>query len=228
MTNFKNNDRVSVPSCSKFIKLTAMSSLAMLSFSAISTPLVSSVTVHAATNQSVNSTKTTTGVEDAQPQLVKESDVQELIQDKLATATPDQMNEIAQKVRGAVTTTVQGNETIMEIKDSALEHAYLSVLAPNVLVVGNRKTGVTKIVWHGAMKKGNADLYLSKRTLVGAHAGAAAVGLLAIVALTYEENYKKAAKTMGYAIKQTVASSKVKNGKIFEMRHWTSIKVKNQ
>lgn len=228
MTNFKNNDRVSVPSCSKFIKLTAMSSLAMLSFSAISTPLVSSVTVHAATNQSVNSTKTTTGVEDAQPQLVKESDVQELIQDKLATATPDQMNEIAQKVRGAVTTTVQGNETIMEIKDSALEHAYLSVLAPNVLVVGNRKTGVTKIVWHGAMKKGNADLYLSKRTLVGAHAGAAAVSLLAIVALTYEENYKKAAKTMGYAIKQTVASSKVKNGKIFEMRHWTSIKVKNQ
>ncbi|MFC6254986.1 hypothetical protein ACFP1H_10395 [Secundilactobacillus hailunensis] len=227
MTNFKNN-RVPVRSCSKFIKLTATSALAMLSFSAIGTPLVSSVIVHAATNQSVNSTKTTTGVENAQPQLVKESDVQELIQDKLTTATPDQMNEIAQKVRGAVTTTVQGNETIMEIKDSALEHAYLSVLAPNVLVVGNRKTGVTKIVWHGAMKKGNADLYLSKRTLVGAHAGAAAAGLLAIVALTYGEDYKDAVKAMGSAIKQTVKASKVKNGKIFEMHHWTSIKVKNQ
>ncbi|GAX01675.1 hypothetical protein [Secundilactobacillus silagei] len=106
MTNFKNNDRVSVHSCNKFIKLTAMSALAMLSFSAISTPLVSSVTVHATTDQSLNSTKTTTGVENALPQLVKESDVQELIQDNLATATPDQMNEIAQKVRGAVTTTV--------------------------------------------------------------------------------------------------------------------------
>lgn len=138
------------------------------------------------------------------------------------------MNEIAQKVKGATTTTIQGDQTIMEIKDAALEHAYLSVLAPNVLVVGNRKAGVTKIVWHGAMKKGNADLYLSMSSLVGTHAGAAAASLLAIVALTYLEDYKDAIKAMGTAIKQTVASSKVKNGKIFEMRHWTSIKVKNQ
>ncbi|WP_089109775.1 hypothetical protein [Secundilactobacillus mixtipabuli] len=54
------------------------------------------------------------------------------------------------------------------------------------------------------------------------------VGLLAIVALTYGEDYKDAVRAMGYAIKQTVKASKVKNGKIFEMHHWTSIKVKNQ
>ncbi|GAX01674.1 hypothetical protein [Secundilactobacillus silagei] len=116
----------------------------------------------------------------------------------------------------------------MEIKDSALEHAYLSVLAPNVLVVGNRKTGVTKIVWHGAVKKGNADLYLSKSSLVGAHAGVAAANLLLIVVQAYRENYRGAISAMKTAIKQTVTSSKVKSGKIFEMHHWTSIKVKNQ
>lgn len=69
---------------------------------------------------------------------------------------------------------------------------------------------------------------MSTSALVGTHAGAAAASLLSVIALTYAEDYKDAVKVMGTAIKQTVASSKVKSGKIFEMRHWTSIKVKNQ
>lgn len=227
MTNF-NNDKVSTRSHSKFIKLAAMSALAMLSFSAVSTPLASGITAHAETVQSAKATNATTTDTSAQPQLIKEADVQQLIQDKLTTATPDQMNEIAQKVKGATTTTVQGDQTIMEIKDSALEHAYLSVLAPNVLVVGDRKAGVTKIVWHGALKKGNADLYLSKDTLLGGHAALAATDLLLVVYKTYRFKYKNALNSMRGAISNTVAASKVKNGKVFMLRHWTYAGSKNQ
>ena len=115
----------------------------------------------------------------------------------------------------------------MEIKDSALEHAYLSVWRKR-LSSWQQKNRRYEIVWHGAVKKGNADLYLSKSSLVGAHAGVAAANLLLIVVQAYRENYRGAISAMKTAIKQTVTSSKVKSGKIFEMHHWTSIKVKNQ
>ncbi|MCH5462953.1 hypothetical protein HC026_07035 [Lactobacillus sp. LC28-10] len=213
------------------IKLTTLTALTMLTTSVAVVPLSEGITAQADT---VTSSKTMNVVNSAnvntfaQTQLVKEADVSQLIQNKINDASEAQMAEITQKVKAATTITTQGGQTTMEVKDAAVEHAYLSVLAPNVLVVGNRSSGVTKIVWHGAVKKGNVDIYLSKNTIIGGHAGLAAVNLIKFGVNMYAENYFGAVKSFGAAIDHTVKASKVKNGKMFKMRHWKYAGSKNQ
>lgn len=91
-----------------------------------------------------------------------------------------------------------------------------------------RSNGVTKIVWHGAAKKGNLDLCVSKNTLEVYHVASAAGNFSMIFINAYFANYPKACLNLVKAMKATVSVGKLKNGVHFRVRHWTSIKKYNQ
>ncbi|GEO66228.1 hypothetical protein [Levilactobacillus spicheri] len=96
------------------------------------------------------------------PKFVSQDKADEIINDYLSTANDQQLEAIQQKVASSVRTTVNGDETTVSIDDDVAQTAIMSVIAPNTSVFQERaKSGTTKLVWHGAAKKGNVDVYIS-------------------------------------------------------------------
>ncbi|TGD17493.1 hypothetical protein [Levilactobacillus suantsaiihabitans] len=96
------------------------------------------------------------------PKFVSGTQADQIISDYLSTANDQQLEAIQQRVKSFVQTTVQGNKTTVSISDDVMQTAMMSVIAPNTGVFQTRSgKGTTKIVWHGAAKKGNVDVYIS-------------------------------------------------------------------
>lgn len=123
-----------------------------------------------------------------------------------------------------------GNDTVVTITDDAMISYYeqQGYSIPVSLLGRSAHNGVTKIIWHGAAKHGNFDLYLSKNTLTLYHALMAAGNLSMIIVNAYFANYPKAALSMVSAIKNTVKAGHTTRGKHYKVRHLNSIHVYNQ
>lgn len=123
-----------------------------------------------------------------------------------------------------------GNDTIVTITDDAMISYYeqQGYSIPVSLLGRSAHNSVTKIIWHGAAKHGNFDLYLSKNTLTLYHALLAAGNLGMIIVNAYFANYPEAALSMVNAIKNTVKAGHTTSGKHYKVRHWSSINVYNQ
>ncbi|MGL5896311.1 MAG: hypothetical protein ACRCZN_04950 [Lactococcus lactis] len=112
------------------------------------------------------------------------------------------------------TVEVKGDDTIVTISDSDM-YSYLGSQGINVGRLGMlRSNGVTKIVWHGAVTRGNVDLYFSKNwlntmTAIGVGAIAGAVG-----ALLPGAGWGAAVG----AISAAISSQSFSNGQIFLIR----------
>ncbi|MFC6254989.1 hypothetical protein ACFP1H_10410 [Secundilactobacillus hailunensis] len=161
----------------------------------------------------------------ATPHLLTEDQAWNLISAKLESATEAQKQQIQQKIKASTNIEKDGNDTIATVSDISIERAYMSVLDPSALIVSARSTGKTKIVWHGAAKKGNVDIYLSAKwlnwlkdlpantavsvamyallTLAGGGAGVLNYALGKVVKLALDENIKH-----------------FKTGRVFKFRGW--------
>lgn len=95
----------------------------------------------------------------ATPHLLTEDQSWNLISAKLESATEAQKQQIQQKIKASTNIEKDGNGTIATVSDISIERAYTSVLNPSALIVSVRSAGKTKIVWHGAAKKGNVDSF---------------------------------------------------------------------
>lgn len=128
------------------------------------------------------------------------------------------------------TVTYSGDDTIVSITDDDMLNYYgqQDTQSPFLVLAKSAHKGVTKIVWHGAAKKGNVDLYLSQTTLTLYHSLIAAGNLGNVILQSYFANYPKVAKAAVNAIKHTVQAGHITSGKQFKIRHWTSITTSNQ
>lgn len=125
-----------------------------------------------------------------------------------------------------------GETTTVSITDKQLVD-YLDsqgAAVPNELRMASmsRAQGVTKVVWHGAAKNGNVDVYLSKNTMVTLRASYVGAQLVNQIIQMYLGNYWGAAKAMASTIANTVKLASVKDGKVFKVRKWTSLTTANQ
>ncbi len=131
---------------------------AMFVESGIATTVAHADTVSESTS---GTTGTSTQVK-AYPKFVSEEQADQIINDNISTLTSQQVEAIQQKVKSYARTTVDGSDTTVSISDDAMQTAIMSVIAPNTAVMQTRSgKGTTKIVWNGAAKKGNVDIYIS-------------------------------------------------------------------
>ncbi|NLR10428.1 MULTISPECIES: hypothetical protein [Lactobacillaceae] len=109
---------------------------------------------------------TSSQVSNAYPKFVSADKADQIIDNYLSTADAQQLQEIQNKVESVAKTTVDGEDTTVSISDEAMQTAIMSVIAPNTGIFQTRSSkGKTKIVWHGAAKKGNVDIYISSHML---------------------------------------------------------------
>ncbi|GEB74831.1 hypothetical protein ACLOB2_03745 [Levilactobacillus brevis] len=117
-----------------------------------------------------------------------------------------------------------GSDIDITIMDSTIAGAYDSALNDRPFSENRNYSGKTHIKFHGALKKGNMDIYIGKDMLTLMHAGLGAKGLVMIIVKAAGDDYIGAAKSLASAIQQTVKAGNVKTSVHFTIRHWTSIK----
>ncbi|MFC6254697.1 hypothetical protein ACFP1H_08895 [Secundilactobacillus hailunensis] len=164
------------------------------------------------------------------PELITEDQAWDLIQTKIASATAEQRQQIQQKIKSSMNIEKNGDETVATFSDISIENAYISVLDPSALIVSARKTGTSKIVWHGAAKKGNLDLYLSAGMLNKLKKGSISAGVgIVMTALLYAAGGPAggfAAASLNAALKFVVGAvikeniKHFKAGRIMKIRNW--------
>lgn len=127
---------------------------------------------------------------------------------------------------------VNGDTTTVTITDQQLVQ-YLDdqdIEVPDELRTSamSRKPGVTKVIWHGAAKNGNVDVYLSKNTLLTLRASYVGAQLVNQIIQLYLGNYWGAAKAMASAIANSIKMATIKHGKVYKVRNWKSFTSVNQ
>lgn len=158
----------------------------------------------------------------ATPHLLTEDQAWNLISAKLESATEAQKQQIQQKIKASTNIEKDSNDTIAIVSDISIEKAYMSVLDPSALIVSVRSAGKTKIVWHGAAKKGNVDIYLSAKWLnwlknLPANT-AGSVAMYALLTLAGGELNYALGKVAKLALDENIKH--FKTGRVFKFRGW--------
>ncbi|MCE4051013.1 hypothetical protein [Bacillus sp. Au-Bac7] len=83
-----------------------------------------------------------------------------------------------------------------------------------------RGAGVTKVVWTGAKKNGNVQLYLSKVALTTIKGIGVAGSMCWYIINMAFQNYVLAARSMAMAIVGTISAGNTKNGRIYTVKSW--------
>lgn len=122
--------------------------------------------------------------------------------------------------------TKNGSDTTIIVADSVVIGAYDAVITGKPFSENRAYHGKTKVVWHGAAKKGNLDVYISQSALGGAYGVAAAGHLIGVLIAGAGENAPVAVKQMVSAIKSTVKAGHLKGGVHFIVRGWHVRKAK--
>lgn len=204
----------------KKLKEIAIVSVTLLSLNIISTSyfdeqaLANSTDTSETTVSSSNNSNTVTPISSTSPQLPPTTNTNSM--------TSSYYNGInAPKA----SISYNGNDTIISINDSDMISYYRShgILIPLPLLARS-SNGVTKIIWHGAARHGNFDLYISRNTLVLYHALWAAGDLVASIVDAYFGEDGEATKDILAAILNTAKAGSINNGIHYEVHHWTSIK----
>ncbi|WPQ67367.1 hypothetical protein [Weissella paramesenteroides] len=150
---------------------------------------------------------------------------QEAQQQNRQNLISDQDEKFYELVSQEVSTTQEGNDTVRTISDyqvdQALKEAYgytdsqladMGQQSPNKMLL--RKAGSTKIVFHGAKKNGNFDLYLSASMLNKIKKAGIGVGISIIAAVTGA--FPGVGVAVSWAIKKTISTMIVNGGSKFK------------
>jgi len=135
-----------------------------------------------------------------------------------------QRQDMDQIVADHAIITHNGEDTDITIMDSSVAGAYESVTTGKPYSENRKYSGKTRIAVHGALKRGNVDIYIGKNVRTLAHASLGAADLGKIIYHAYGYRYINAVNDLVQASKQAVEAGNTKTGVHIKVRHWTNIK----
>jgi len=149
------------------------------------------------------------------------------VPDKKITITSEQKEKISNLIKKEAKVQTTDDTTTLTLTDDELTNILKQTLSADdfsSVQAATHHKGVSKIVWHGAAKKGKVNIYLSKSMLNFLRSAAIGVGVSAIVALS--GGFAGAGAVATIVIKKVISSSiksstkGFKYGRNYSIRSW--------
>ena len=146
--------------------------------------------------------------------IVQNSSSLSLEEQKYFEEAGEEIASVGVTETGEVTISISDSDLVAILEEAGED---VSVLKSSLLVRG---AGVTKVIFSGALSKGNFKVYLSKLTLQALKLSQAAFNVLRGVVAAYAGNYISAAVNAMNAMLKVIKAAQIVHGKVYTISAW--------